>query len=1800
MANNTINYKITFKESDKTLDNIISKLKNITKSSGVTLSDSFKGDLQKLDILLPSYKKKLEKVLSSSNIEVFDLKALTKEFNAISNLAKKMLTNLSKQILPKSVSDQIEALNKQITEDTSKSKILGGELVSRKNRLVKDSSGNYVDLTSKEKNRIVAKELGSITIGTDVLVGYDQLIAKKKELEASNKKETSEWREVTAAIENADAIISKHKTTLEQEIQQKEEERRAIIASREAKRDELNNLSTSTAVEKKLTSEQQKSLQDISHTLIDIDNANSTYNSGLEEVTESQEKNTKAVVVNNKEEIKKTGTLKRAATQIFTYGTALRLMRALYQELITTVTKMDEALTGMAVVTNMSREQTYELVGELQNLANATGMATTEIANMATKYYQQGKSTQQVIQLTEAAAKAATIAGISGEESINLLTNAMNGFQMSASQAMEVSDRFAALAAASATDYEELATALSKVAAQANLAGMSMDFTLGLIAKGIEVTREAPETIGTSLKTVIARMRELTDYGSTLEDGMDVNRVAKAFANIGVEMMDEEGQFRDLEDVLTEVGQKWDTLTTNQKANVAVAAAGTRQQSRFIAMMQDFDRTLELVNISANSYGATLAQQAKYMEGIEAKTTLMKNAFQKAIMEISNSDVIIGVIELITNALEHYEVILGALITTGIIWLGIKTATIIVSTKEIISTGLLTAAKYAEAKATYGAAAANIAYIATNPAAWILLMVAALGALVIGLSFYIVSMDDATDQTQKNIDKVAELQIEIYELSNTAKNLEQLADSFEDISNKVIKTEEDIQNLKETVQQFNDQAGMEIIDVNADYQTQLSQMRAYSSYQNKKIEDKYNELNTQAGKTWSGYGLNTISTKNGAAIGSMVGAGAGGIASGVAIGATVGSIIPGLGTLFGAIAGLIGGAVGAAVGAGLGAAGGRIQDAVEFDKRLEEARQQFMNDPVTVSAIEQMSKIYVDGAKTVSTEAQEIIGNITASADAIVGYKDEMGNFVSGFMTEDGFDFDAFNESLGENFAENLDNALKTGSLSEYKKFFNELDEQTKHLLSNNTGLFSGMEKLTDTAVKSFDSLGLSIDEVNSLFNSLSKTAKTLNKDMSELLNEIFAGEITKEEAYTQITEADIEAYKKNQDIVKGKDTTSDQARAYIQAKKDLDEAQAIMAENEYGMKNDWLEVQREGHKEKYDAALTQATKAQEIIDSIEKDTIDWEVNGILLGIQSVSDLTEEITSLSSTIERLNKVTDLSSLSFQEQMQLLADYPELYEAMQDGIISVEDQEKLYQNRFNETLESFKTNKKGLVTEFQQKSQTKLTEEEILKLTKDDTDVIKNIGEMLNLNDEEAWKVIEGYQNDLMQNDYAISKLTELGPLGLMDAENKQLWEESTKRTSILRNIIEENNKVLDLFSKESDKYKEIQNNITQNSIELIDELEKENKDISKKMNSILSGNIQDENDQDIKYKNEILKWEDFYDIINGKFVVNMDKLNSIEDEALKKLIEDDLKLAMNNFNIYSSMIEENKEEILELYNTLSESMTEQASSDTEKIIDELEKRKEAYEDYFDKIDQLEEEESNNQDRESLLKQIQSLSGATDSASKQKLKELKEELVELNEESINEQREQQRNEILESIDNQINSEQEKLDDINEGVSYISTLLLAGNKEELVNMLRNIGINEDQIDSYISALYKGLVLSEAITEEEAKKLGIPGYSTGGQVTHTGLALVHGTVTNPEAFLSAEDNITIKTLLSVLNSIRGSNSSSDILEDKESIIIENITIQTSQLNDNQDFKAAGRILAEEFAKAARKRGINQNVKK
>lgn len=143
----------------------------------------------------------------------------------------------------------------------------------------------------------------------------------------------------------------------------------------------------------------------------------------------------------------------------------------------------------------------------------------------------------------------------------------IRGFKLEMTDAQKVTDVYSALAAATASDTEELAVAMSKTASSAEAVGSSFESTSAMIATMVSITREAPENIGSALKSIISRYGEMTTDPTALVDSegeeMSLNKVDKALRSVGITLQDVNGQFRDFDDVILELSQKWNTIDVN-------------------------------------------------------------------------------------------------------------------------------------------------------------------------------------------------------------------------------------------------------------------------------------------------------------------------------------------------------------------------------------------------------------------------------------------------------------------------------------------------------------------------------------------------------------------------------------------------------------------------------------------------------------------------------------------------------------------------------------------------------------------------------------------------------------------------------------------------------------------------------------------------------------------------------------------------------------------------------------------------------------------------------------------------------------------------------------------------------------------------------------------------------------------------------------------------------------------------------------------------------------------------------------
>ena len=1715
----TASYIVNVKAEYDSVTELVKELNKIQNNNSLGLN---RADTKQLELLLLKAKQFQDLVQSRTkgtfNLESADFKGITSDFKSLSNAAEKFSESLIKffdvdaQAAINKISTQLSIL-KDANRELGRKKT---SATASQNRILNQATADR-GLTNSEGGVLKFKELDAMA--TDAI---KQAEVANRELNESEQKIVQIRNEIVAATEEALKPYKDAWQRADTEIQSNIKS----IQELNAKQKELSSGSISTTI----SEESKNTILQYSDVVAKMGEAELDVNQNLQnQKKEALEASTATNKYSNNVK-KATDTtnkyntiLGKAVYNVLSYGSALAFVRTASRQFTHTIVEMDKALTGMTVVTSLSREQAWALTGQMQSLAKETGMTTTEVANMTTMYLQQGKTLADSLELTEAAAKAARIAGISGTESINLLTNAMNGFQLSANQAMNVSDKFASLAAAAATDYEELATALSKVAAQANLAGMSMDFTLGLLTKGIEVTREAPETIGTALKTVISRMRELTDYGETLEDGIDVNRVDTALKNIGVSLLDTNREFRNLEDVLTEVGMKWDTLNTNQQANVAVALAGTRQQSRLIAMMQDFDRTLELVNISMNSAGATAAQHAKYMDGLEAATTRLTTSYQQIITSVANSDIAIAVINTLAQGMEILSD--NSYILYGIVGLlGSVYAPLI-------------KAKIADVAATV---AATFTYAVNKKA-----IDAEIKSKIESAKIEGKLKNAVNDTTQAKLKAIIVSKL--------------MAEGMDKVAAETAAAEIATQSFNNTLK-----SNVFILIISAI----LALVSAWWSM-NKETTKGKNIMNS----------LNKLFKSLEKALHNLM--------------SIVEPVIDGLMWIVDILGNILGPV---------------IQFVANLINSISLGANAILKFVVLIfDSIKQCFEWCADNFPLLGNFVDRITGLFSGWANAVEGALNAMNKWAwtdkqrakvsdSIITANQTIIYDTQQKKnsvqpLIEEYERLSESAIKTTEdLERMKQIEEELSQTDKEYLDSSGKV--RIEYVKNEIAKMSDIIAASLEEsYREAINSISYGS--FRESFKSAIADYYREEVTKLAELGQVTSSTAskiaESYKSMVDHMSEEDFMN---TSEAQFKKMYDSIVQIESEwstiTEDGNElNDTLSNQFEIFEKHYAKLTGQAQEA----------------------FASVYSLYAEYSRM---IDELH-LKGSQKTNFLNNIELLGITESEYESLMQGYIEANNAtEDEFRSWFGSIVSTDSQNKSELVTKLMQGQKQEFVNLIDSATVKTNTDILDDYAKSLNK------------ANNLAD----LSKKAKLGTLTTEELDelyrdnsflfnDERLLEEFMSgrytgddlKTSAYREAVSELETRLAIATQSNDRgqiaylnrqleilkyhslyssqlWQDLASRSKEESRLLL--IEKELEDVEKERSLIEQSDL-----ASTQEKVRLLqKQKDLYDeqyaiakkfLSEGESGRNYSTLSALGLRQIDgKWVGDTTALqeafgrnfALNSdYQLLINWADDNAE-LIEKYSQIIEDYDEVAKQNRDDLIsiiqdyadterDLIDSRKAQYEEYFDAMDALEQTQERSQKRADLIGSIAALSGGIDGNSKQLRKELLQQLQTLNEEEAEARRQEMRDNLLNNMDKHIE-----------------------NIDRMIEIIAKSGYE----DAYKQAVAAGII-----------KNTVP-YSNGGLVNYTGLAMVHGSKSKPEAFLNAADTKMIRAFLDniVSNFDIPDNPSFGSSGSPTAIVIESINIKTEKLNEAQDFGKAGATMAEEFAKTIQAGGININVKK
>lgn len=311
---------------------------------------------------------------------------------------------------------------------------------------------------------------------------------------------------------------------------------------------------------------------------------------------------------------------------------------------------LNRSLNDIRIVTGQSNDQMAEFAEKANKAAQALSTTTTNYTNASLIYYQQGLSDKEVADRTEVTIKMANAAGESASKVSDQLTAVWNNFYDGSKSLEYYADVMTKLGAYTASSTDEISEGIQKFASVANTIGLSYEYATSALATLTAKTRESANTVGNSLKTLFARIQGLT-LGETLEDGTDLNKYSKALEKVGISIKDQQGELKDMNTILDEMMNKWDSLSRAEQVALAQTVGGVRQYTQLVNLMENKDYFKELVGVAKNSKGTLQEQADIFAESWEASKKRVQASLEEIYKQLVNDKFFIGLNDTLSDTL---------------------------------------------------------------------------------------------------------------------------------------------------------------------------------------------------------------------------------------------------------------------------------------------------------------------------------------------------------------------------------------------------------------------------------------------------------------------------------------------------------------------------------------------------------------------------------------------------------------------------------------------------------------------------------------------------------------------------------------------------------------------------------------------------------------------------------------------------------------------------------------------------------------------------------------------------------------------------------------------------------------------------------------------------------------------------------------------------------------------------------------------------------------------------------------------
>lgn len=357
--------------------------------------------------------------------------------------------------------------------------------------------------------------------------------------------------------------------------------------------------------------------------------------------------------------------------------------------MINYVIQLDTAMINLQRVTTATAEEYEKFLENAAKTAQNTNTQLSDVVEQSARWAKAGFGLDELSDVSDASLIYSIVGDIDNETAVSDLVTALKGFRLEANQTMSIVDKLDILNNKYATDAKSLGEALSVSASAMAESGNTLDQTLALITGGSEITQNAKE-MGNALKVMSMRIRgmkgKLEELGEESEGIESISKVQTQILNLtkgAVNIFDDEGRFRGTYEILEDISKVIDKLSDPDRANLTEILFGKLRGNQGLAVLSAFQsgQIGKALEDAQNSAGTALEEMGRYSTSVNAHITNLKSSVQELSNTMFSSDFLKfwvdfgkGAVNALNNAGKGLNFISGGFTESEKGILGVKTA----------------------------------------------------------------------------------------------------------------------------------------------------------------------------------------------------------------------------------------------------------------------------------------------------------------------------------------------------------------------------------------------------------------------------------------------------------------------------------------------------------------------------------------------------------------------------------------------------------------------------------------------------------------------------------------------------------------------------------------------------------------------------------------------------------------------------------------------------------------------------------------------------------------------------------------------------------------------------------------------------------------------------------------------------------------------------------------------------------------------------------------------------------------------